>query len=124
MAPAKSKLSKNMLPNGKVYTLLKCYGKGTAMVQLSRLGVSHLNRAISRKYVHSKLTQVVDVEGFTIIRYKHCIAVESPDDNLLASTRRNQEEAFNSAGMLPTVDDKERCGLLTKNHLFFGLLVL
>ena len=94
MAPKQSKLSKNMLPNEKVSTLLKCYGKGTAMVPLSRLGVGHLNRAISWKYVHSKLTQVVDVEGFTIIRYKHAIAVEPPDDDPLASTRRTQEEAF------------------------------
>ena len=92
MAPKQSKLSKNMLPNEKVSTLLKCYGKGTAMVQLSRLGVGHLNRAISWKYVHSKLTQVVDVEGFTLIRYKHAIAVEPPDDDPLASRRRTQEE--------------------------------
>ena len=125
MAPKHSKLTKNMLPNEKVNVLLKSYARGpAAMVPLSRLGVGHLNRAMSWKYVHSKLYQVVEVEGFSVHRYKCAIAVEPPDADPFASTKRNQQEAYNSAGMLPTIDDKERFGLLTKNHLFFGLLVL
>ena len=42
----------------------------------------------------------------------------------LASTTRTQDEARNSGGMLPMVDNRSRIGLLTKNHLLLMLLVL
>ena len=123
MAP-ESKFPKNMLPNEKVATLCRAYSNGTAMIPLNRFAVGHLNRAISWKYVHYKLSQIFDVGGFSIFRYKYAVAVEPPDDNPLGSTRRTQEEAFNSSGMLPTVVEREGYGLLTKNHLFLCLLVL
>ena len=42
----------------------------------------------------------------------------------LASTKRHRDEAAAAAGMLPTVDEKPRWGLLTKTHLFLALLCL
>ena len=48
MASKHSKLTKNMLPNEKVILFLKSYAMGpAAMAPLTRLGVGHLDRAMS-----------------------------------------------------------------------------
>ena len=68
-----SVLVKEMLPNEKASKLVRAYGKPAAMVALDLLGIGHLNRDISWKYVHSQLVQILDVEGFSSIRYKQAI---------------------------------------------------
>ena len=114
-----------MLPHEKVAFLCKKYAKGpVCVISLDELAVGVLNRAISVKYVHSRLRLILEKEGFSIMRYKHCTAIEPSDADPLASTRRHQEVAANSSGMLAQVDDKPRNGLLTKNHLLLGLLAL
>ena len=118
-----SAVSRDMLPHEKVAELIRIYGKEVSRTPLSKLSVGHLNRAISWKYVHSKLRQILEVEGFSSFRYKYAIAIEPSESDPLASTRRHQEEAANSSGMLPTVDDRAKIGHVTKNHLLLCLLV-
>ena len=114
-----------MLPHEKVAFLCKKYAKGpVCVISLDELAVGVLNRAISVKYVHSRLRLILEKEGFSTMRYKHCTAIEPSEADPLASTRRHQEFAANSSGMLAKVDDKPRNGLLTKNHLLLCLLVL
>ena len=117
-------LSKGMLPNEIAAKLVRVYGKPVSMVSLDMLGIGHLNRDISWKYVHSQLVQIVDVEGFSTIRYKQAIGVEPPDNDRFVSSKRTQDEANASGGMLPFMKPGERIGLLAKNHLLFALFVL
>ena len=119
-----SKLTDAMLPHERVSHLVRHYGSREIQIQLKDLGIGDINRSISWKYVHAKLRQIVEVEGFSSFRYKHAIAIEPRDSDPLAASRRIQTEAANSGGMLPTVDDRARYGLLTKNHLLLVLLVL
>ena len=113
-----SKLSPGMLPHEKVAELIRIYGKPASRMPLDDLGTGHLNRAISWKYVHSKLRQILEVEGFSSFRYKFAIAIEPSESDPLASTRRTLEEVANSSGMLAKVDNRSKSGLQTKNHLF------
>ena len=125
MSGKMSKLPEGMMPHEKVAELLRVYGKGReSRMPLDDLGVGHLNRAVSCKYVHSRLRLICEVEGFSSFRYKYAIAVEPSDSNPLASTKRTQDEVADSSGMLAKVDNRVRNGLLTKNHLYLGLLVL
>ena len=96
-----SKLSANMLPHEKVTQLVRRYTKGQTRIGLEKLGVGWLNRSVSWKYVHSKLREILEVEGFSAFRYKVCIAVEPDDNDLFASTRRTEEEVKRADGMLP-----------------------
>ena len=112
------------MPNEIAAKLVRVYGKPVSMVSLDMLGIGHLNRDISWKYVHSQLVQIVDVEGFSTIRYKQAIGVEPPDNDRFVSSKRTQAEANASGGMLPLMKPGERIGLLTKNHLLFVLFVL
>jgi hypothetical protein len=117
-----SKLAVGMMPHERVTELIRVYGKGESRMPLDDLGVGHLNRAVSCKYVHSRLRMILDTEGFSSFRYKYAIAVEPSDSDPLASTKRTQAEVADSSGMLAEVDNRARNGLLTKNHLFLGLL--
>ena len=119
-----SKLSAGMLPHEKVAELVRIYGKGTSRMPLDDCGVGHLNRAISCKYVHSRLRLIVEVEGFSSMRYKFAIATEPSESDPLASTKRTQAEVADSSGMLAMVDNRSKNGFLTKNHLLLALLVL
>ena len=105
---ALSKLSTDMLPHEKVAELIRIYGKPASRMPLDDLGTGHLNRAISWKYVHSKLRQIVEVEGFSSFRYKYAIAVEPQDSDPLASTKRTHEEVADSAGMLAKVGNRPK----------------
>ena len=103
-----SKLAAGLLPNEKAAELVRIYGKGTSRMPLDDCGTGHMNRAISWKYVHSRLRLIVEVEGFSSFRYKFAIATEPSDSDPLASTRRTQEEVADSSGMLPKVDNRIR----------------
>ena len=113
-----------MLSHQRVDDLLKRYDKGTSRISLDKLGVGELNRAIRPKYVHAKLKRILEVEGFSAFRYKYAIGIEPADNDPHASTNRTNREADNSDGLLPKVGCQPRIGLLTKNHLLLGLLVL
>ena len=119
-----SKLAPGMLPHEKVAELIRIYGKGTSRMPLADCGTGHMNRAISWKYVHSRLRLILEVEGFSDFRYKFAIAIEPSDSDPHASTRRTQEEVADSSGMLAKVDNRIKHGFLTKNHLLLALLVL
>ena len=125
MAVKMSKLTEDMLPSERVQELCRAYGRGQhTRLMIETLGVGHLNRAISWKYVHSRLRTIMDVDGFSSERYKYAIAVEPQSSDTLASTRRTQEEVAEAMGKLAKVDNQPKYGLLTKNHLLLGLLVL
>ena len=117
-------LSKDMMPHARAARLTAHYGKNKTRIPLSELGIGNLNRSVSWKYVHSKALEIIEIEGFAESRYKWAIAVEPPKDDPLQSTRRTQQEAQFSGNKLPTVDNRQRYGLLTKNHLLFVLLML
>ena len=68
-----------MRPHEKVSELVSYYGREKQRIKLELLGIGHLNRAISYKYVHSKLRRILDAEGFSSFRYKHAIGVEPSD---------------------------------------------
>ena len=98
-----SKLSsKNMKPHARVAELIKIYGKPISRILLKDCGVGHMNRAISWKYVHSRLRMILENEGFSNFRYKYAVAVEPQDSQPLASTTRTQHEVAESGGMLGT----------------------
>ena len=124
MARRMSKLSADMLPSEKVAELVRAYGRGTTRILLEECGVGHMNRSIRWKYVHSRLRMILEVDGFSSFRYKYAIAVEPQDSNLLASTKRTQDEVADSGGRLAMVDKQPKYGYLTKNHLLLALLVL
>ena len=116
---------KHILPHEFASNLVAKYNKGLTRVPLEQLGVSRHNRPISFRYVHSKLKKILYEEGFSKMRYQFAIAIEPEDGDKFAANVRTNEEAADSNGMLPTVGvDSPRFGLLTKNHLFLGLLVL
>ena len=124
MAPKMSKLAAGLLPNEKAAELVRIYGKGQSRMLLDDCGTGHLNRAISVKYVHSRLRAILEVEGFSDFRYKFATATEPSDSDPYASTRRMQQEVADSAGMLAKVDNRIKKGFLTKNHLLLGLITL
>ena len=87
MTGASKLSSKNMKPHAKVAELLRLYGKGTNRMLLEDCGVGSMNRAISWKYVHSRLRLILEVEGFSSFRYKFAIGtgrncgIVRPTDN-------------------------------------------
>ena len=118
MALSKSKIDQNMLPQEKCSALVTAYAKeGYTYMHLQDLGVDEMNRPISWKYVHSLVHQILNVEGFSIQRCKYCTVIEPSAANPHGSTNRTQQEAEESGGMLPMVDNRVWLGLLTKNHL-------
>ena len=119
-----SVLSKGMLPQEKVSTLMNFYGKPMCVMRLGDLAIGYHNRPISWKYVHSLLRSFMEENGFSALRYKYATAAEPPDDDECRDTKRHQKEAAMSGGMLATVDVRKRNGLLTKNHLLCCLLLL
>ena len=60
-----------------------------------------MNRAISGKYCHSKLREILEVEGFSSERYKYAVAAEASEKDPMQNTRRMVQEVEDSAGMLP-----------------------
>jgi hypothetical protein len=106
------------MPHEKVAELIRRYGKGQSRIPLKALGVGHMNRGVS-----SRLRLNIEVEGFSSFRYKFVTAIVPSDSELQASTERTQDEVADSSGMLAKVDNRVKHGLLTKNHLFLGLLV-
>jgi hypothetical protein len=88
---------------------------------LSQLGVGSFNRPVSPKYVHHLLRLILDRDGFTRFRYKNAIALEPKPDDPGGATRRTNDEAARSGGLLPIALDGERFHLATKNHLYLGL---
>ena len=119
-----SVITNDMLPQEKVSLLYSTYAKAVTKRRLTELSVGHLNRAISWKYVHSLLRNILEVDGFSPDRYKYATAVEPPDEDELRDTKRHQNEAEMSGGILAMVDNQRRLGLLTKNHLLCALLLL
>ena len=83
-----------------------------------------MNRAISWKYVHSRLRMILENEGFSNFRYKYAVAIEPQDSQPLASTTRTQHEVAESCGMLAQVDNRSKYGFLTKNHLLLAMQML
>ena len=71
------------MPHEKVAELIRIYGKGQSRIPLEELGVGHMNRAVSSKYVHSRLRLILDVEGFSSFRYKFATAIEPSDSDPL-----------------------------------------
>ena len=116
--PGMSKLAVGMLPHEKVAELIRRYGKGQFRIPLKALGVGHMNRGVS-----SRLRLNIEVDSFSSSRYKFVTAIVPSDSELQASTERTQDEVADSSGMLAKVDNRVKNGLLTKNHLFLGLLV-
>ena len=121
-----SKLAPGLLPNEKVQALFKAYGKGKDRWPLHQCATSFMNRAISGKYCHSKLREILEVEGFSSERYKYAVAVEASEKDPMQNTRRMVQEVEDSAGMLPKVvnDKQPLIGFLTKNHLLLAMLIL
>lgn len=118
MAGRMSKLSEDMLPSEKVQELCRAYARGPATrIMLEQCGVGHHNRSISWKYVHSRLRMIVEVDGFSSLRYKYAIAVEPQDSNLLASTKRTQEEVADSGGRFAMVDNQSQIWLSDQESL-------
>ena len=121
-----SKLAADLLPHEKVQALYKHYGKGRNRWPLHQGATGFMNRAISGKYRHSKLREIVEVEGFSSERYKFAVAAEPSEKDPMQNTRRMLQEVEDSAGMLPkVVNDKQPLnGFLTKNHLLLAMLIL
>ena len=121
-----SKLAPGLLPNEKVQALFKAYGKGKDRRPLQQCATSFMNRAISGKYCHSKLREILEVEGFSSERYKYAVAAEPSEKDPMQNTRRMVQEVEDSAGMLPKVvnDKQPLIGFLTKNHLLLAMLIL
>ena len=58
MALSKSRIRSSLLPHEKASALVEAYNKGFVTMKVGDLGIGHLNRPISWKYVHSKWTQI------------------------------------------------------------------
>ena len=113
-----------MLPNEVAAELMHKYSKGIRRCRLAELSVGSFNRPISTKYVHHRLRTILDVDGFTELRYGQATALEPNPADPLAGARRTNREADMSCGMLPSVLVEDRLELAKNNHVFFGLLCL
>ena len=112
-----------MLPNEVAADLLQRFSKGIRRCRLSELAVGSLNRPISAKYVHHRLRVILEVYGFTKLRYHHATALEPNPADPLAGAKRTNREADMSCGMLPSVTWDGKLELVTKNHLFSAFLM-
>ena len=88
-----SKLSNIMLPHEKVAAMARIYGRPAAIIPIEKCCGGVLNRGISFKYMNSMLERIVNVEGFSPLRYKEAMAIEPDPRDPFASNRRHQEEA-------------------------------
>ena len=104
--------------------LIKKYGTGVQRVKISELGVSPLNRAIAYKHVHALLHRILHGEGFSRARYQHALAILPKPDDPMAASRRTNEEAALSNGLLVPMAECSALSLMSKNHLVLGLKVL
>ena len=82
-----------MLPNEVAADLLSRFTKEIRRCQLHELSVGSFNRPISAKYVHHRLRNILEVDGFTRMRYHHAIAIEPNPADPLARGKEDQQRS-------------------------------